>query len=131
MGRLLANVATSTPTLAEPNHRRLDELLRLNAGSASPFTMTFGARFGHEAYPGLATPTNSSSRLDGNHLSLGSITGFTSTTGVRSSASRGPTSNRSPSRWRTFTLCRPIGLGRSGERVLKTPWRPRLSSSSG
>ena len=49
------------------------------------------------------------------------ITGFTSTTGVPSTASRSLTRTRSPSTSSTRTGCIPIGLGRSGERVLNTP----------
>ncbi len=60
-----------------------------------------------------------------------SRTGFTSSTGVLSSASRGRTSIRNPSVATTWTRCSPMGLGRSGERVLKTPRGGRAGSSRG
>ena len=56
-------------------------------------------------------------------------TGLMSTTGVPSSASRGRTCTRVPSTASTSTWCRPIGLGRSADRVLNTP-RCGLAASS-
>jgi hypothetical protein len=50
-----------------------------------------------------------------------SSTGFASASGVSSSASRPCTRIRDPSTVITRTRCRPMGLGRPGERVLKTP----------
>src|SRR5581483_6811295 len=49
------------------------------------------------------------------------ITGLMSRIGVSSSASRLFTRIRGPSISKTSTRCSPIGLGRSGERVLNTP----------
>ena len=46
---------------------------------------------------------------------------FTSTTGVPSIASSGPTRRLVPSIDRIVTRCRPSGFGRCGERVAKTP----------
>jgi hypothetical protein len=47
-----------------------------------------------------------------------------STTGVPSSASRGSTRKRTDSAIsNTRTRCSPMGFGRSGERVAKTPFR--------
>jgi hypothetical protein len=51
-------------------------------------------------------------------------TGLMSTTGVPSSASRGSTRKRTDSAIsNTRTRCSPMGFGRSGERVAKTPFR--------
>src|SRR5258705_7195032 len=50
-------------------------------------------------------------------------TGLRSTTGVPSIASIGPTLTLVPAISRTVTRCRPNGLGRSGDRVAKTPVR--------
>ena len=58
-------------------------------------------------------------------------TGLTSTTGVPSIASSGRTRIRRSSTSTTSTRCRPIGFGRSGERVLKTPRSGTLGSSRG
>ncbi len=60
-----------------------------------------------------------------------SRTGFTSRIGVPSSASRWWTSIRRPSMAVIVTRWRPIGLGRCGERVLKTPSRCRAVSPRG
>ena len=51
----------------------------------------------------------------------GRSTGFRSTTGVPSTASRPRTCTRPPSIAATSTRCRPIGFGRSAERVVNTP----------
>nr|BFE74203.1 hypothetical protein GCM10020092_075040 [Actinoplanes digitatis] len=58
-------------------------------------------------------------------------TGLTSRTGVPSSASRSATRRRRSPTSSTVTWCRPIGLGRSGERVLNTPVSGRDRSSRG
>ena len=57
--------------------------------------------------------------------------GLMSTTGVPSMASMGPMRRRCFSILRTVTRWRPIGLGRSGERVAKTPVSRRLGSERG
>jgi hypothetical protein len=59
------------------------------------------------------------------------VTGLTSRIGVPSIASRFATRTRLPSTARTRTRCSPIGLGRSGERVLKTPCSGRDGSLRG
>src|SRR5690349_14954088 len=58
-------------------------------------------------------------------------TGFTSTMGVPSTASRFDTRTRVPSIARTVTRCSPTGLGRCGARVVNTPCRGRLWSPRG
>jgi hypothetical protein len=57
--------------------------------------------------------------------------GLISMTGVPSIASIGPTLNRSPEISNTFTRCSPTGLGRSGERVAKTPVSGAFGSDPG
>src|SRR5215207_11394723 len=59
------------------------------------------------------------------------MTGFRSRIGVPSTASRCRTLTRSPSIDRTSTSCRPIGFGRSAERVLNTPRSGLRGSSRG
>lgn len=54
-----------------------------------------------------------------------------STTGVASSASIGPTRSRFPAISLSVTRCNPSGLGRSGERVAKTPVSGLLASERG
>jgi two-component system OmpR family response regulator len=61
----------------------------------------------------------------------GSRTGLMSMTGVLSSASSGPARIRSPWTAAMRTRCSPMGLGRSGERVLNTPAGGRAGSSRG
>ena len=51
--------------------------------------------------------------------------------GVPSIASSGPTASSRPSIPSTVTSCNPSGLGRSDERVAKTPVNGRDSSSRG
>ena len=62
---------------------------------------------------------------------IGPSTGLTSRTGVPSTASRPSTRTRVPSVPTIRTVCRPIGLGRSGERVLNTPSTGAVSSLRG
>src|SRR5512134_1290713 len=59
-------------------------------------------------------------------------TGFISITGVPSIASKGSTRKRLDSAiFNTWTRCRPIGFGRSGERVAKTPFNGFCGTSRG
>ena len=67
----------------------------------------------------------------GYRSSIAPRTGFTSAIGVPSIASRPLTCRRSPSMLSTRTRCRPIGLGRLADRVLKTPCSGRLWSPLG
>lgn len=59
------------------------------------------------------------------------ITGLTSRIGVALRASRLRTCTRVSAIARTWTTCRPIGLGGSGARVANTPARDRVASPRG
>ena len=88
--------------------------LRRSAGLALPVAL-------------MSPPAGGDQRSPASALS----TGFRSRTGVPSSASSRRTRTRLPSISATSTRCRPIGLGRSGERVLNTPWGGRDRSPRG